>query len=883
MRVSRFPRSLLLASALAIAGQVAHPAGLVAQTFGTVSGTVTRADDGSALQGVSVTVQGTGISTVTSPRGKYTLERTPAGAQVLVFRWVGYAPKEVPTTITAGGTVTADIAMEALPVTLSEILVSGASKAPERITEAPSAISQVDPRALRTASITGQAPLALRGVPGVDLTQSGVFDFNVNARGFNSTLNRRVLTLQDGRDLAIAFLGSQEWNAISIPTEDMRKMEFVSGPGSALYGANAYSGVLDITTPTAREVLGTQVSLGGGLLSGLDDSEKGGLQGTSSGSGTGGSNTSARFDIRHATMFGQGRFGLKVNAGLTITDTWSRSRTMKDSTAIQQEYEPVYCADLSGTDCLDTLAVKSPKRAPELLALRGQTFDPVTGNLIGDRDPIKTYYGGLRFDHYMNNGGVVTAEGGAARVENEVFVTGIGRVQVYQALRPWARVNVATEKFDVMAYWNSRNTQKPQYSLASTAPLHENSHIFHLEGQANESFSDDRGKFVYGASARNTRLDTDETLMRDVDDERSDYMFAAYAQLGYEINDATRMVVAARVDHGTLIDPQFSPKVALVMTPSEGHAFRFTFNRAFQTPNYSEYYLRIAAGVANLLALETALRASALGPALAATPVGTLYTTSSAVPVVGRGNSKLGVESNTGFEVGYKGDISRKLYLSIDAYFNMLDNFVTDLLPGVNTAFKFWTAPTTVPTAFRGAVEGATRSALLGNPASRTAGLGLTRQEDATTAIVLSYANAGSANQYGVDLGAGYQITDEIRADGSVSFFDYSVDEDEVAGGDNILANTPKWRTYLSLGYTGRQGLDVSVSGRTSSGFPWAAGVFVGDIESAFLMDGTLGYRITNNFRVYLTGTNLLDTQWFSMYGGSVNGRRVMGGVTATF
>ena len=97
--------------------------------------------------------------------------------------------------------------MEAVAVSLSEIVVEGASRAPERIVEAPAAISVVPPEQLQAAAITAQTPLALQATPGVDVVQSGVNDFNVNSRGFNSSLNRRMLVLQDGRDLAIAFLG----------------------------------------------------------------------------------------------------------------------------------------------------------------------------------------------------------------------------------------------------------------------------------------------------------------------------------------------------------------------------------------------------------------------------------------------------------------------------------------------------------------------------------------------------------------------------------------------------------------------------------------------------------------------------------------------------
>jgi iron complex outermembrane receptor protein len=851
--------------AMAVAALVT-PALAAAQATGGVSGTVIH--DGSPLAGVLVRVMGTQIATTTNPSGKYTLQRIPTGAQTIRFTWLGYAPKDVPVTITAGGMATVDATLEPLPVQLTEIMVSGASRAPERVTEAPSAITQVDPRALQTASITGQAPMALRNVPGVDLAQSGVTDFNVNARGFNSSLNRRVLTLQDGRDLAIAFLGAQEWNTLTLPTEDFTKMEFVSGPGSALYGANAYSGVLDITTPTAREAVGTKITLGGGALGGP------------SGGWEGGSPTTFRGDLRHAGVFGEGRFGYRLNVGYSQTDTWSRSRTLRDSTSLQKEY----------ADATDSLVAKARAEARPLL---GQTADPTTGAVSGDRDPITSMYGSARFDYYAANGSVGTVEGGVASVANEVFVTGIGRVQVTGATRPWARLNWADNRFNVMAYWNGRRTGDPQYSLASGAPLLETSDIFHVEGQGNESFSDGRGQIVYGASARNIRLDTDTTLMIGRDDNRSDYYYAGFAQLSWDLGDITRLVVAGRVDLGTLIDPQFSPKVALVVTPSEQHSFRFTLNRAFQTPNYSEYFLRAQASVANLSLLEAGLRASALGPALAGVPNGQLFActtvgptcsrTSSNVPGMARGNSKLQVETNTGFEIGYRGDLSDRFYVSVDAYYNSLGNFVTDLLPGVNSAFKFWTAPTAVPAAVRPTLESTVRNTLLANPATRTAGLGLTRQEDGNTAIVLSYSNAGSATQWGTDIGAGWQITDELLANAAFSWFDYSVDTDEIAAGDKLLANTPEFRYSGSLSYASHNGLDLGAGFRASTGFPWAAGVFSGWIEPGFTVDANAGYRINNNLKLFLTGTNILNEQWFSVYGGSVNGRRIMAGATATF
>ena len=818
------------------------------QGTGTIRGTVTQSGSDQPLVGVIVTVRGTTSKTVTNTRGVYTLDRAPTGAQTLVYRWLGYRPTEVQATIATSGVTTVDAKMEQQPIQLSELTVTGASKVPERAVEAPAAFSVVEPRVLQATGITGQAPLALREVPGVDLVQSGMNDYNVNARGFNSSLNRRVLVLQDGRDLAIAFLGSQEWNAMAVPTDEFSKMELVRGPGSALYGANAFFGVLNITTPSAREVTGTKLSLGGGEL------------------GT------VRADLRHAGVI-NGRFGYRLNGGYNASDSWSLSRTNADRLSLKREYGPTV---------KDSVAHPIPL-ARELRALNGQTADPVTGALTGSADKVKNMYGSARLDFYANNGSVFTAEGGAAQVENELFVTGIGRVQVTKAVRPYARLAWANAGFNVMAYWNARRTKDPQYSLASGAALEESSDIWHIEAQDIHTFADGKGRAVIGGSGRNYRVDTDTTLMRPADDSRSDYTYAMFGQIEYALAANVRGVVAARFDVGTLINPQLSPKAAIVYSPDEQNSFRITINRAFQTPNYSELYLRVAAGApANLSALEAGLRATALGPALAGVPSGTLFTTSTAVPVFARGNNKLDVESTLGFELGYRGDLSSSVYLTLDAYANRIRNFVTDLLPGVNPAFPYWTAPSAVPSAFRPALVDAVRNALVSNPASVTAGRGLTRLENGASAIVVSYTNAGKVTQWGLEAGAGWQMSRTLRTDATLTLFDYSVDKSKVAQGDSLLANTPSAKATVSLSFADKK-LSAGTSLRAVKGYACAAGAFTGFIEPNVSIDANVAYDLNNNFKVFATANNLTDSQKFAIYGGSVNGRRVLAGLTTRF
>jgi outer membrane receptor for ferrienterochelin and colicins len=854
--IRMFPRNVRHPALLSLLALAAVGVGILpAQSTGTIRGTVTRSGSTEAIAGVQITVQGTGLATATSPQGRYTLQRIPAGSHVVVFRWLGYQPVE--RTVNIQGETTLDVQLEPVPVSLADVTVSAASREPERIVEAPAAVTMIEPQVLQNTAPTGQAPLALAQAPGVDLVQSGVNDFNINARGFNSSLNRRVLTLLDGRDLAIAFLGSQEWNTLPVTMDELRGMELVRGPGSALYGANAFAGVINMTTQSPREAPGGKFSLSGGEME------------------------SMKADGRWAGVFGEGRFGIRLNGGYATNDTWSRSRTLADRTSLQQEYAEA----IEGSDEITVPLVI------EVRALNGQTCGGdteicagATRTPEGDREPVTAMYGSGRFDYYLDNGGAITFEGGASQVENEVLVTGIGRVQVIKGFKPYGRVAYSSDRLNVFGYWNRRESKEPQYSMASGAVLLEKSDIMHVEAQGNADFMDGDGRLIGGASFRQYNVNTEGTLMRPEDDDRSDKVYSGYAQLEYRITDRIRLVGAARYDEGDLFEGQFSPKGAIVFSPNDNHSFRFTVNRAFQTPNYSEFFLRAAAGApVNFSALEAGMRAHPqLGPALAGVPEGTLFTNSAAVPIFARGNANLDVEKTIGYEVGWKGSLSSKVYVTVDAYMNNIKDFVTDLLPGINPAFGAWTAPEAVPQQARAALEGAIRQTLAGNPATALAAAGLSRTEDGNTAIVVSYGNAGEVDQTGVDVGVGFQLNDEFRLDGTFSYFDFEVVSQQA--GDQLVPNTPEKKGTLSLGYIGlSNGFDATVTMRIVEEYDWAAGVFVGKVPASNTINASAGYQLTPNFRIFAVGTNLLDEQRYHLFGGSVIGRRVLGGITAGF
>jgi outer membrane receptor for ferrienterochelin and colicin len=143
-----------------------------------------------------------------------------------------------------------------LAVLESEELVFAASKRVEAVHTAPMAISIVT--AERIDSIPARyLPQVLRLLPGVDVLQITRSEFTVGIRGFANQGNfrpRDVLVLVDGRTIYDHFSGNIEWEILDIFPQDVAKVEVIRGGGSAIHGANAARGVINILTKPPEAV-----------------------------------------------------------------------------------------------------------------------------------------------------------------------------------------------------------------------------------------------------------------------------------------------------------------------------------------------------------------------------------------------------------------------------------------------------------------------------------------------------------------------------------------------------------------------------------------------------------------------------------------------------
>lgn len=105
----------------------------------------------------------------------------------------------------------------------------------------------------------------LETVPGLHVSRSGLnWEPLYTMRGIYAGTNPQILVLQNGVPLTTLLTGSRGTIWGGYPVEQIARIEVIRGPGSALYGADAYSGVINIVTKGPAAAEGTQLGVGAG-------------------------------------------------------------------------------------------------------------------------------------------------------------------------------------------------------------------------------------------------------------------------------------------------------------------------------------------------------------------------------------------------------------------------------------------------------------------------------------------------------------------------------------------------------------------------------------------------------------------------------------------
>ena len=418
------------------------------------------------------------------------------------------------------------------PQTYEEQVVVSASRSEQQLVNAPASVSLITAETIQNSPATNIGDL-MRALPGVNVSQISARDVNITSRGATATLSTSQLALVDGRSVYLDFFGMVMWDLIPSNANDIRQIEVIRGPASAVWGANAMNGVVNVITKTPRELAaqgGTSLTVGVGAFD--RDTERAGERSAGSLFYVNGS---------HATAVND-QWAYKLSAGYYTQDPMPRPvGTLPNS--FQTPY-PAY----------ENQGTSQPK------------FE-------------------ARADYDLSGGGLITVSGGVAGTEG-IIHSGIGPFDIAGD----SHLSYATVRYQKggrrVAFFTNLLNGNADNLLArgptgQPLPLDFDTKTFDIEATDVRPIGT-RQVLSFGG---NFRRNTFDISLAPGGDDRNEA--GVYLQDEIFLHDRVRWVVGGRLDKFSSIDDVvFSPRTTLLLKPAAEQTFRVSFNRAFRAPSY---------------------------------------------------------------------------------------------------------------------------------------------------------------------------------------------------------------------------------------------------------------------------------------------------------
>ncbi len=264
----------------------------------TVKGNVTD-NSGQPLPGANIIVVGTTTGTISDFDGNYTLTVNQNPPFSVTVSSVGF--ESVTKEVTTNPQTLDFVLVEG--TSLDEVVIS-ASRTPERIFESPVTVERFGLKEIKnTASADFYG--GLENLKGVDINTNSLTFKSINTRGFAAFGNNRFMQLVDGMDNSAPALNFPLGNLVGMTETDIQSIELLPGAASALYGANAFNGILFMQSKNPFDFPG----ISGYVKRGITSQE------------SAGDNQFTDLGVRAAYKFND-KFAAKVNFGYLSGTDW---------------------------------------------------------------------------------------------------------------------------------------------------------------------------------------------------------------------------------------------------------------------------------------------------------------------------------------------------------------------------------------------------------------------------------------------------------------------------------------------------------------------------------------------------------------------------------
>ena len=208
---------------------------------GTVSG-----DDGSALAGANVAVEGTDTGASSNQDGSFSISGLSDGTYTVTASYIGYDDASSVVTISGGQASSVNLTLDKGDIRLNQVVVSASLKK-ELVTEAPASVTVFGGEELSARSATTIADV-LGNTAGVEYMKTGLEGSNLSLRGFNGIFSGSIHAVVDNRWTRAPVVNAQLLQFFAPDDSDVDRVELVRGPASPMYGPDTQQGVISLFT-----------------------------------------------------------------------------------------------------------------------------------------------------------------------------------------------------------------------------------------------------------------------------------------------------------------------------------------------------------------------------------------------------------------------------------------------------------------------------------------------------------------------------------------------------------------------------------------------------------------------------------------------------------
>jgi iron complex outermembrane receptor protein len=787
-------------------------------------------------------------------------------------------------------------------------VIMAASREEENILQAPVTVEKVTQTQI--SQLTRPDLLnSLTQFKGIDVNVNSMLNNSISTRGFNSASSERLIQLVDYMDIQSPSLNAGSGNSLGLPDIDVASVEVLYGPSSALYGANAFNGVVLLNSRDAFTDQGLDVRLRGGqrdyfdgqlryaqrlgrrwaikltgssltakdwIAENYDAQKPSGLVVTNNpaGSGLGYDAVNRYGDI--GNTFGPSAMAL--NGKTVFLPGWTERELIANDDRAHL-YRVIPSVSYLLTDkikaTLQYERAEGTNTVQSTVRMRAKNF--ITNQyrfaLEGDRWFVRAYqtqdFGNQTYNLAYLGGfmqgaidpttGVSYAEGyfgRYAQAYNQAYYTNGGNdvlaQTAAQAAAAPAQLAAGSDAFNTL-----RGTIRNDAMTGRGARINPSSRLNDLSAQYkfDLSFAD----LIVGGAYRQYRLDASGRLF-DSNDGKGvlNYEYGGYAQLSKTfLDERLKLAAAGRLDNFKNFNPAFSPRASVVYSlgSEKQHNFRASFSRAFRSPTQADQYVNIDLGAAvskgNIGAGYLGYRTDA-GAAL-----GQIATSANPNAELAKYNldiAPLRLEQANSFEVGYKSVINDKLVLDLSYYRSYYRNFV------VSSQALIGNTDGSRPTFEQLAVAAQTG---FQNPQSQTRVLVVSHNLDVLArsqgALVNITYNAAQA----LNLTANYSLNVLLNSSDEVPFF-----------------NTPKHKFNVGAYGTFNRKLGYGLNYHWAEGHRYYSTFADGTLANYKSLDAQVHYALPQlHTTLEVGGSNLLNTNNVQLYGGPQIGQMIYAGL----